>query len=424
MLSAPLITDMKKIFFCFLGLFAGTSHATNGINLIGFGAESTLMAGADIAVARDTSALNTNPAGLTQIDNKHFDVYGSLLRITDLSHQDQFGNDRHASNLYTGLGGMGYAQQLTNTPCTAGLGLFAQGGSGGVFENMTTAFGTRDEYSGLFAVAKLTAGLGCKVNDKWSVGGSFGLVYAQAEQKIFPNTSVPGFAGIDVKDATSLRTSFKLGVQYQATPKLTLAATYTGKTELPLTDGQLKLNLTNDGLGIVKYDDVSIKGLALPEEIAVGAAFQMNEKLLLSFKLNWINWSDAMRQNVLTARDPSIAGLPEINSTSTLNWNNQLVFATGMAYQYNEKLTWYAGYNYGKNPIPKGSTNPLVAGIFDHHLTFGGSYQLNPEWTLFGGIEYDFRKKVDYTNPELPFGENAQLRNEAIWLHMMISRRW
>lgn len=330
---------MKKILFCFLGLFAGTSHATNGINLIGFGAESTLMAGADIAVARDTSALNTNPAGLTQIDNKHFDVYGSLLRITDLSHQDQFSNERHASNLYTGLGGMGYAQQLTNTPCTAGLGLFAQGGSGGVFENMTTAFGARDEYSGLFAVAKLTAGLGCKVNDKWSVGGSFGLVYAQAEQKIFPDTSVPGFAGIDIKDATSLRSSFKLGVQYRATPKLTLAATYTGKTELPLTGGQLKLNLTNDGLGIVIYDDVSIKGLALPEEIAVGAAYQMNDKWLLSFKINWINWSDAMRQNVLTARDPSIAGLPEINSTSTLNWNNQLVFATGMAYQYSEKLT-------------------------------------------------------------------------------------
>ena len=46
---------MKKIIICFLGLFAGASHATNGINLIGFGAESTLMAGADIAVARDIS---------------------------------------------------------------------------------------------------------------------------------------------------------------------------------------------------------------------------------------------------------------------------------------------------------------------------------------------------------------------------------
>jgi long-chain fatty acid transport protein len=416
---------MKKITVCFLGLFAGTSHATNGINLIGFGAESTLMAGADIAVARDTTALNTNPAGLTQIKTKRFDAYGSLLRITDLSHEDQFGNDRHASNLYTGLGGMGYAQKLENVACTVGGGLFAQGGSGGVFENMQTAFATEDEYSGLFAVGKLTGGVGCEVNNKWSVGGSFGLVYAQAEQKIFPDTSAPpAFAGIEIDDATSLRTSFKLGIQYRATPKLTLAASYTGKTELPLTDGELKLNMTGAGLGVVKYDDVSLKGLALPEEIGVGAAYQMNEKLLLSLKVNWLNWSDAMKKTELRATDPSVAGLPDINSTSTMNWNNQLVFATGMAYRYNDKLTLYSGYNYGKNPIPKEHTNPVVAGIFDHHLTFGGSYQYNSEWIIYGGIEYDFRKKVDYTNSELPFGNDSQLRNEAVWMHMMVSRQW
>lgn len=415
---------MKKIMLCAFGLFAGTSHATNGINLIGFGAESTLMAGADIAVARDTSALNTNPAGLTQIDHKLFDGYGSLLRITDLSHKDQFGNDQHASNRYTGLGGMGYAQNLGSSPCTAGLGLFAQGGSGGVFENLNTAFGTQDEYSGLFSVAKLTTGLGCKVNDKWSVGGSFGLVYAEAEQKIFPNTSVPGFAGIEVKDASSLRTSFKVGLQYQATPDLTFAATYTGKTELPLSGGQLKLNLTNDGLGVVRYDDATITGLALPEEVAVGAAYKASDKWLLSFKINWINWSDAMKQNTLFATDPAIAGLPDIRSSSAMNWSDQWVFATGAAYRQSEKLTWYAGYNYGENPIPEESTNPLVAGILEHHVTFGGRYTFNPEWSLSAGLEYDFRKKVDYTNPELPFGEDAQLRNEAFWLHMMISRRW
>ncbi|KKN37713.1 hypothetical protein LCGC14_0760580, partial [marine sediment metagenome] len=153
-------TLKKSLLFC-LVFITNTAYATNGINLIGFGAESTLMAGADIPVARDTSALNTNPAGLTQITSKRYDIYGSLLRITDLSHQDQLNDDNHATNLYTGLGGMGYAQHIDNTACTAGLGLFAQGGSGGIFEQVNTAFGTKDEFSALFAVAKLTSGLGC-----------------------------------------------------------------------------------------------------------------------------------------------------------------------------------------------------------------------------------------------------------------------
>ena len=356
---------MKKSLLCCLVFFIADAGATNGINLIGFGAESTLMAGADIPVARDTSALNTNPAGLTQITSKRYDFYGSLLRITDLSHQDQLNDDNHATNLYTGLGGMGYAQHIENTACTAGLGLFAQGGSGGVFEQLNTAFGTKDEFSALFAVAKLTSGLGCKVNDNWSIGGSFGLVYATAEQKVFPNTSQGPFAGLDIKNATSLETSFKLGVQYRATPKLTLAATYTGETGLPLTGGKLKLNLTDAGLGIVTYSDVKIEGLTLPREIAVGAAYQMNEKWLLAMKLNWINWSDAMKNTVLTAKSPNNPSAANIQSTSTMDWDDQWVLATGIAYRYSEKTMLYAGYNYGKNPIPAQHSNLTVAGIFD-----------------------------------------------------------
>ncbi len=47
-----------------LGLTASLpAMATNGINIIGFGAESTLMGGANTPVARDMSAINTNHAG-------------------------------------------------------------------------------------------------------------------------------------------------------------------------------------------------------------------------------------------------------------------------------------------------------------------------------------------------------------------------
>jgi len=398
--------------------FSTASYATNGINLIGFGTESLLMGGADIAVARDTSALNTNPAGLTQIKGQRMDLYSSLLRTTDLTHQDQFGNDEHASNRYTLLGGGGYARKLAALPCTAGIGFFAQGGSGGVFKNLNTAFGTTDqEFSALFGIAKLTPGIGCQVTDRLSLGGSFGLVYATAEQKLFPDTAG---AGIKIKGLDSLRTSLKLGMQYKATPDLTLAATYTEKTKLPLSGGKLQLNT---GTGFVTYRDVKLKGLALPREVGLGAAYQAKDDLLLSVKFNWVNWADVIVDNTLTASDPDIP-LPNISSTAQSNWRNQWVIATGLAYDYSDKTTLYAGYNYGKNPIPKEHITPLVAGIFEHHLTLGAAYQYNRDWKLTSGIEYDARKSVKYTNAELPFGADAKLTNEAIWLHFMVSRTW
>jgi len=68
--------------------------ASNGLNLIGFGAESVGMGGADLAVARDTTAMNTNPAGLTQIRGHRVDLYGAATYALDVRHRDAFGNDR------------------------------------------------------------------------------------------------------------------------------------------------------------------------------------------------------------------------------------------------------------------------------------------------------------------------------------------
>ncbi|HSI96258.1 MAG: OmpP1/FadL family transporter [Methylophilaceae bacterium] len=400
-----------------------SAHATNGINLIGFGAESTLMGGADIAVARDTSALNTNPAGLTQINGQVMDVFASMLRTTDLVHKDSNGNEEHASNRYTFLGGGGYAQSLEGLPCTAGVGLFAQGGAGGVFENIRTPFGNRDDLSSLFGIAKIIPGIGCQVTDKLSLGASLGIVYSTIEQDFFGNTSVgSAFAGYKLEDAAALRMGLKFGAQYRVNPSLTLAATYTEKTELPLTGGTLTANYTGLGLGKVKYSDASVKGFALPREVALGVAFKPTDALLLSFKVNWLNWDDAIDTVTVRGTDPNNASAPaEYTLVAPADWKDQWVIATGLAYTWNDRTTLYAGHNYGQNPIPRKNSSPLLAGILEHHLTFGAAHKIDPNWLLTGGVEWMLPVGEKYTNPL--FGE-AEIRNEAIFFHMMLSRRW
>ena len=399
------------------------AFATNGINLIGFGAESSLMAGADVAVARDTSALNTNPAGLTQIRGQAFDGFGSVLRTFDLAHKDSLGNDEHAANRYTFLGGGGYAKSLDNLPCTAGVGLFAQGGAGGVFKNIHTPFGNRDDLSSLFGIAKIIPGMGCQVSASLSLGVSLGIVYASIEQKFFPETSSAApFAGYALKDATALKVGLKLGAQYRVSPSLTLAAAYTEKTPLPLTGGSLVANYSAIGFGKVQYGDARVTGFALPREIAVGVAFKPSNAWLLSFKLDWINWADAIKTVTLRATHPGNAAAPAVYElVSPADWKNQWVIASALAYAWDDRTTLYAGYNYGKNPIPAQNSSPLLAGILEHHLTLGLARQISPEWKFSGGFEYMLPAKVDYSNAL--FG-NAEVRNEALMLHLMLSRRW
>lgn len=416
------IPSTNIIFGICLAMSCFTAQATNGINLIGFGAESNLMAGADVAVARDTSALNTNPAGLTQIKSPLLDMFGAMLRTTDLVHHDPR-NEEHASNRYTFLGGGGYARPLENVPCTAGIGLFAQGGAGGVFENLRTPFGNHDDLSSLFGIAKIIPGIGCKINDKLSLGASLSLVYGSIEQDFFSNTSVgSAFAGYKLEGASAIRTGFKLGMQYQMTPTLTLAATYTEKTELPLTGGTLIADFTGAGLGKVKYADASVKGFALPREVAVGLAFKPTDAWLLSFKLNWLNWDDAIDGVTLRATKPNNAAAPSVyGSTSAADWKDQWVIASGVAYIWDDKTTIYAGHNYGKNPIPRQNSSPLLAGTLEHHLTLGAARKIDQSWLMTGGLEWMLPVSVKYNSPL--FGE-SEIRNEAIFLHFMLSRRW
>ena len=111
-------------------------------------------------------------------------------------------------------------------------------------------------------------------------------------------------------------------------------------------------------------------------------------------------------------------------STAPLNWHDPTVLAAGLAYAIDDSSLGYAGVNYGRNPIPSNTLNPLLASIGEWHLTGGLAHRLGDTWSLSGALEYMLPKKVTYDNPNLPFGAGAQERNSYLSLTVMLSRRW
>ncbi|MBA2351860.1 MAG: outer membrane protein transport protein [Burkholderiales bacterium] len=425
------------VLFFLMSLAAGSTalppaHGANGINLTGFGAESAVMGGADLAVARDTSALNTNPAGLSQIAGRAFDNYFAVAYAVDVSHADRFGNDGGVSNDLIALGGGGYAQRLGNSKITAGIGLFAQGGAGYVYEDLNTPFGARDELSALFRIAKLSPGLAYQVNDSLSLGASLGVIYADIEQKVFPDTSFfnaadpsRSFFGFKLEDARALEFGFRLGAQYRVNEQIRLGMAFSPKTELPLENGRVEANLSAIGLGKVTYRDARVEGLALPTEAGMGIAYEPAPTLLLSIELTWLDWSNALRSLHLRASNPENPAAPAVlENTAALDWRDQYVVAVGAAWKVNEKTVVRAGYNYGRNPVPARTLSPLLATIAEHHVALGFGRRVGAEWEIATGIEYQIPAKVTYTNPESPFGAGEEERNEVLILHLMLSRRW
>lgn len=413
-------------------LLTKPAYPSNGLNLIGFGAESIGMGGADIAVARDTSAMNTNPAGLAQISGSRLDMSGAVMNMLSIKHRDQLGNDAETSNPWPWFGSGGYAHHWGGSPVVLGIGFFVQGGSGNVYEDLTTPFGTQDELSSLFRIAKITPSIAYRVSDALFLGASLQVVYSDIEQKVFPNTSYvdPGdpsnsFFGIDVQDMDGIGVGAKLGILYKVSERFTVGAVYTTRIRLPLEDGMVVANMEAAGLGRVTYRDAEIEGLELPQELGVGIAVRPLESLLLALDVSWIDWSDSMKTSTLRASDPDTPGAPPVlESSSSLNWRDQYVIAIGLAYDATERTVLRAGYNYGRNPIPNETLSPILATFSEQSVTAGIGYKISNKCRIDAALEYAPNDKVTYNNPQLPLGPGAQEEGEAIGFHFMVSQSW
>jgi long-chain fatty acid transport protein len=424
----------RRVIFTILALggVADSALGTNGLNLIGFSAESVAMGGADVAVARDTSALNVNPAALSQITTRRLDSTLGAAFALNLRHKDQFGNDVGTENSPVLGANFGYAHRLKPVPMTLGIGSFVQGGAGYEYPGLATAFGTRDHLKSTLGILQLAPGLGYQVTDDLSLGLTLLGTYSRLDQEVFPNTSVvdaadgsPPFFGFSLDDMSAIGFTVKLGGLYHLNDWLTLGIAYTTQADLDFDGGELVSNMTAAGAGRVTYRDVTLQGLHTPRELVLGAAFQPTERLLIALDLGWLNWANAVSETTLIARNPdNPSAPPELILTSHPNWRDQYVIAVGGAYDVTPDWVLRMGYNYGRDPTHPSTLDPLLAAITEHHLTAGAGYRINTHWRVDGAVEYRVNREVVYTNPDLPFGPDAAEQNESVAVFATISRIW
>lgn len=407
------------------------AQAGNGLNDIGYGAESGGMAGADLATTSDPSALNINPAGLASIKRRAFNFGIEPFYFMDTRHRDQFGNDQKLANPFGLLFSGAYAQRLASTPVVAGIGLFVQGGGGFSYQDLNTAFGTQDDISASFGSFKLEPGFAWSVSEKLSLGASLGLVYSQARAKFFTETSYAGtegaepFFGFRLDGVSGWSTSGKIGFQYQLADNWMIAGAYTSKTPIRLKGGTATFNYEDIGQGRVVYNDVSLTGLSLAQEAGIGVSFRPTRSWLVAAEINWLDWKNALSEATLHASDPDNQQVPQVlELISNLDWRDQYVLAAGVAYRWSDHTTIRLGYNYGRNPIPKETTNPVLAATSSRTYSFGFSQYFGEQWDLSGCVYYQPAVKTTYTNVQLPFGVSTYNRLESIAAQITVTRRW
>ncbi|APG28372.1 hypothetical protein A7E78_11230 [Syntrophotalea acetylenivorans] len=366
-----------------------TGWATNGMNMIGTGAVSAGMGGADVAVPAGCTAIAGNPAQLATTCNRVITV-GSALMFPDMEDQPAGGSNVDNEFQMFPVPFIGYAQRLGTSRWSAGIGVFAQGGMGVDFQNVEVMpthpnpmmAGMKDDLMSEIGFVRLSPTVAYNVSDKLTMGASLYAGYASIKYDFFPNT-----IGHKVEDLSSFTFSGRFGINYQINDKWSVGATYTSESSIDFEDGELT---TASG---VKYDDVKMDGFTWPRQVELGAAYRATPKLLLAMDLSWINWSSAIKTVTVTASDPDVDGASPLEIPFEMDWDDQYVVAIGAEYEVTESFKVRAGYNYGNTPVTNVNLSPIFPALVEHHATMGFTYS----WTNW---DLDFAYEHAFTNTE------------------------
>ena len=167
---------------------AAVSEATNGVEQTSFGARSAGMGGADYSVASDTTAMNSNPAGITQINRKRIDA-GIGFILPDQHFRNEL-NDTDAEHQAFPLPVFGYVDDSSLGPWSYGVGAYAQGGLGAdlslkhpVYRDRTTGEYVEQGFHSNLLYGKLAVAAAYQVLYNLSVGASVNVGYSKLEME-------------------------------------------------------------------------------------------------------------------------------------------------------------------------------------------------------------------------------------------------
>jgi long-chain fatty acid transport protein len=390
--------------------------ATNGLNLISSGGISSGLAGADTAVATDFTAMNSNPAGMTQVRGESAGFSLSALQ-GEFTHRDiQNGNSKDSESDPLLIPNLGYVRHLAGTPITLGIGFFTVGGNAVEFKDLTTALGNRDKRGTMLRHYKLAPTIAYQASEKLSLGASLAVSYADASLTFFPNT-VTGFEttgtcnrangfALPTSCLYALGLTPKFGAMYKVNDMVTLGLAYTMPVNLPLDRGKVARNQI--GVGRVNYD-AEVFGLKWADDIAAGIAVRPSKDLLIAVKFQWINWDAALNNVVVQLTNGDNAAIPRDTIILNYKWRDQYVGAIGAMYDVTEYLNVRGGYNYGNNPIPKTTLDPTNPNIVEHHIVAGFSFRFTPTLALDATFIYAVQSQRTYDSTQ-GFGANTLLQ--------------
>jgi len=375
--------------------FSASAFATNGYQLIGIGSYQKSLGGAVTALPGSNMTAVTNPAGMMRIGHRaDFSMEAFMPdRSTDFT---AFGGEtaESSSEIY-GIPAIGWNGPVgSRDDMVFGGGMYGTSGMGVDYGSTLMQPPMQgvspgvywDGYSSI-AFWQMAPSLAWQAADKLSLGASVNIDFQQVsfQQRMMADSNGDSQGDMVINNfdlsrgASAFGFGLSLGILYDFNDLVTLGASYKSKQfftdlEYQLAYGDIDMSAFGGGplpAGTYKLD------LDFPQQAAVGIAVHVTNAFTVAADVKWINWSDTMETL-------AVAGPEGIQVPMDPGWDDQVVFAMGLAYRVNDRFNLRAGFNYGESPIDEQSAanNLILPAVVETHYTVGVDYRLDDHWDI------------------------------------------
>lgn len=403
-------------------LLAATTAMAGGFNIYEAGAKATALGGAFTATADDGSAVFYNPAGLAFQEGSGFDL--NLMPIVPTAEFTgaQIGaNEPFAGKTADQMFPIPGAYYYKNTgDLTYGIGLYAPFGMGVKWSDPETWVGRFESHNVQLKTVYVTPCVAWKVSETVAVSVGVDVAYSHLEL----NRYNPTYFGGDVTEINAVAATIdgsadlnytpSAGALIQATDKLSFGVMYHHQKTMAVNDGKMTLvNNVPDTMGDLQAGvtaqlmelgvDANDAGeyvyngtaeLKLPHMLALGVAYQVNEKLRVEGNMVHFGWSHF----------DELALDFEVDALDTVireDYEDVWQYRAGITYAVNDELTALAGYVKDSTPQPVESMSPLLPDASRDDYSFGLAYELNEKITLTGTyMSVNFKERSNVVDGE------------------------
>ncbi len=414
-----------------LAIVAGGSSALAGYSntiRLAVGARQAGMGAAYRSIADDGTAPLYNPAGMGFQEGSTVNFDNGII-LAHINYEDPQNEFRPGTEGSAGVGAFpdfGIVHKFANWPFAIGFGSYNYSAIRMKYDITSTILASGGEQANFnfdLMHSRMIPSLAWQVNDSLSLGGGYIRAFqyfAQATPYQFQGTVNPSaLTGVNFYtdfDSTGWGQGGIFGALAKLGEKVRVGVSYTTKMVVKLK-GRDEVTLRNNpGLIPFGISDGTRNNYAItlpwkwPQVLGTGISYQADEKWLLAFDWQWIDWSWAadkqeyILDNGNNATVNAVVGNGTIRDNFKQDARDAFIYHFGTEYKPKEHVALRAGYIFSNNPVRSATLTPLFNGNFQHTISLGFGTKLFG-WELDNAWSHTFMNEQVVETSAIQGGE-------------------